>query len=56
MQVLNASSSGEIDAACAAMSRERAEALFVVPDSPRLLSVTRCQRSTKSASSSPPAA
>jgi len=32
MQVLNASNSGEIDAAFAAMSRERAEALFVAPD------------------------
>ena len=32
IQVLNASNSGEIDAAFAAMSRERAEALFVAPD------------------------
>src|SRR2546430_543296 len=32
MRVLNASNSGEIDAAFAAMSRERAEALFVAPD------------------------
>src|SRR5215467_14592783 len=32
VQVLNASNGGEIDAAFAAMSRERAEALFVAPD------------------------
>jgi putative tryptophan/tyrosine transport system substrate-binding protein len=32
IQVLNASNSGEIDAAFVAMSRERAEALFVAPD------------------------
>jgi putative ABC transport system substrate-binding protein len=32
IQVLNASNGGEIDAAFAAMSRERAEALFVAPD------------------------
>ena len=32
IQILNASSSGEIDAAFAALSRERAEALFVAPD------------------------
>ena len=32
MQVINASNIGEIDAAFAAMSRERAEALFVAPD------------------------
>jgi putative tryptophan/tyrosine transport system substrate-binding protein len=32
IQVLNASNSGEIDAAFLAMSRERAEALFVAPD------------------------
>jgi len=32
VQVLNASNNGEIDAAFAAMSRERAEALFVAPD------------------------
>ena len=32
VQVLNASNSREIDAAFAAMSRERAEALFVAPD------------------------
>jgi putative ABC transport system substrate-binding protein len=32
IQVLNASNSREIDAAFAAMSRERAEALFVAPD------------------------
>jgi putative tryptophan/tyrosine transport system substrate-binding protein len=32
MQILNASTRGEIDAAFAAISRERAEALFVAPD------------------------
>jgi putative ABC transport system substrate-binding protein len=32
LQVLNASSRGEIDAAFAAIARERAEALFVAPD------------------------
>jgi ABC-type uncharacterized transport system substrate-binding protein len=54
IQVLNASTSGEIDAAFATIVRERAEALFVIPDS--FFNSRRVQLATLTARHAIPAA